>query len=40
MFDKGAHAPEGCFEGREPIRGFFRNIEESLHAVDSSLLLF
>jgi len=39
MFDERAHSTEGGFEGREPIGGLFRNIEEDLGAIGDSLPL-
>ena len=40
MLDKGVHSTEGGFEGREPIRGLFRNIEEDLRAIGDSPPLY
>ena len=39
MLDEGVHSTEGGLEGREPIGGLFRNIEEDLRAIDDSLPL-
>jgi len=39
MPDERVHPTEGGFEGREPIGGFFRDIEEDFCAVDDSLFL-
>ena len=39
MFDERVHPAEGGLEGREPIGGFFRDIEEDLYAIHDSLLL-
>ena len=39
MIDEFADPAEGGLEGREPIRGFFCNIEEYLRAIRNSLLL-
>ena len=40
MLDEGAHSTEGGFEGREPIGGLFRDIEEDLCAIDDSPPLY
>jgi len=39
MLDERAHTTEGGLEGREPIGGLFRNVEEDLGAIDDSLPL-
>ena len=39
VFDERIYPTEGGLEGREPIGGLFRNIEEYLYAIDDSLLL-
>ena len=39
MFDERVHPTEGGFEGREPIGGLFRDVEENLCAVCDSLFL-
>jgi len=39
MLDERAHSTEGGLEGREPIGGLFRNIEENLRGIDNSLPL-
>jgi len=39
MLDERIYSTEGGFEGREPIGGLFRDIEEDLCAVDDSLPL-
>ena len=39
MLDERVHPTEGGLEGREPIGGLFRDIEEDLCAVDDSLPL-
>ena len=33
VFDERGHPAEGGLEGREPIRGFFRNVESYLHEI-------
>jgi len=40
MLDERVHSTEGGFEGREPIGGLFRNIEEDLRAIEDSPLLY
>jgi len=39
MLDERVHAAKGGLEGREPIGGLFRDIQEYLHAIGDSLLL-
>ena len=39
MLDECIHSTEGGLEGREPIRGLFRDIEEDLRGIDDSLPL-
>jgi len=39
MLDECVYSTEGGLEGREPIGGLFRDVEEDLCAVDDSLLL-
>jgi len=39
MFDERGHPTKGGLEGREPIRGLFRNIEKYLRPIRDSLLL-
>ena len=39
MLDERAHSTEGGLEGREPIGGLIRNIEEDLGAIGDSLPL-
>jgi hypothetical protein len=36
MLDERVHITEGRLEGREPIRGPLRNIEENLHTISDS----
>jgi hypothetical protein len=36
MLDERVHITEGRLEGREPIRGLLRNIEENLHTISDS----
>ena len=40
MFDECAHPAKGGLEGREPIRGLFRNIKGLLHDVCNPLSLY
>jgi len=40
MLDEGVHSTEGGFEGREPIGGLFRDIEEDLRAIGDSPPLY
>jgi len=40
MLDEGVHSTEGGLEGREPIGGLFRDIEEDLRAIDDSPPLY
>ena len=39
MLDERVHSAEGGLEGREPVGGFFRNVEEYLRALRESLFL-
>ena len=39
MLDERAHSTEGGLEGREPVGGFFGDIEEDLRAIGDSLPL-
>ena len=39
MLDERIHPTEGGLEGREPIGGLFRNIEEDLRGIGHSLPL-
>ena len=39
MFDECTHPTEDRLEGREPIGGLFRNIDEYFYAIRDSLLL-
>ena len=39
MLDERIHSTEGRLEGREPIGGLFRDIEEDLCGIDDSLPL-
>jgi len=39
MLDERVHSTEGGLEGREPIGGLLRNIEEDLRGIDDSLPL-
>ena len=39
MLDERVHAAESRLEGREPIRGLFRNIQEYLRPIYDSLPL-
>ena len=39
MLDERVHSTEGRLEGREPIGGLFRNVEQDLRGIDNSLPL-
>ena len=39
MLDEGVHPTQGSLEGREPIGGLFRDIEENLQAIPGPLPL-
>jgi len=39
MLDERIHSAEGGLEGREPVGGLLRNIEEYLHTICNPLLL-
>ena len=39
MLDERVHPTEGGLEGREPIGGLFRHIEEDLQAIRDPLFL-
>ena len=40
MLDDCAHPAKGGLEGREPIRGLFRNIKSHLHDICNPLPLY
>ena len=37
MFDERVHSAKGGLEGRKPVGGFFRDVEEYLRALCESL---
>jgi len=39
MLDERVHSTEGRLEGREPIGGLFRDVEQDLRGIDNSLPL-
>jgi len=39
MLDERVHSTESGLEGREPIGGLFRNVEQDLRGIDNSLPL-
>ena len=39
MLDERVHPTKGGLEGRKPVGGFFRDVEEYLRALGESLFL-